>query len=129
MVNKLLIRCGLSISMLTFCWLIFTKKYFNFYTGLWLFGIGFVSYFCFYHFTFIQLLSTATAMFYAAHVTDIDQFSVFSAFFVQNFLFIFFDSDFNSSTLIQSSLLSLIGIGITKIDIIPPNVRRRETAY
>jgi hypothetical protein len=126
-VNKLLTQYGLSISVLIFCWVIFTKKYFNFHIGLGLFCAGFVAYFCFYPFTFFQLLLTAIAMFCAAHAIDIDKLSALAAFFVQNFLFILFDFDFNSRALMRSSLLSLMAIAIVKSDIVPLRIHRRKT--
>jgi hypothetical protein len=127
MANKFLSQYGLSISILVFFWLIFTKKYFNFNAGLGLFCAGFVPYFCFYPFTFFQLLLTAMAMFGVACAIGIDKFSAFAAFFIQNFLFILFDSDFNWRTLLQSSLLSLAAMGIVQSDIVPLHRYRRKT--
>jgi hypothetical protein len=127
--NKLLTLYGLSISVFPFYWLIFTKKYFKFYVGLGLFSIGFVFYFCFYHFTFLQFLFTAIAVFYIANFTDIDKLSAFLAFFVQNVLFTFFDFHFNPSAFIQSSLLSLMFIAIARLDPIPSNTCCRESVF
>jgi hypothetical protein len=127
--NKLLIPYGLSIVVFPFFWLIFAKKYFKFHGGLWLFSIGFVSYFCFYHLTFPQLLFAAIAMFYGAHLIDIDKFSAFLTLFIQNFLFILFDCDFNSSALIQSFLLSLICIATANMDLVSTNAQQRETVF
>jgi hypothetical protein len=127
--NKLLIQYGLSIVIFPLFWLIFMKKYFKFYTGLYLFSIGFVSYFCFYHLTFSQLIFTAIAMFYGAYLTDIDKISAFLTFCIQNLLFIFFDSNFNSSALIQSSLLVLLCIAFANVDIVSLNTRQRETVF
>jgi hypothetical protein len=129
LVNKLFALCGLSISILPFCWLIFVKKYFNPHIGLGLFTIGFVSYFCFYHFAFSQLLFTAIVIFYVARLTDIDEISACLAFLVQNLLFIFFDPNFNSKTFIQSFLFSLVCIVIVKLNPVSSNARRRETVF
>ncbi|MDR0418473.1 MAG: hypothetical protein LBH08_03525 [Puniceicoccales bacterium] len=128
-VNKLFALYGLSISILPFCWLIFVKKYFNFHIGLGLFSIGFVSYFCFCHFAFFQLLSTAIVMFYVAHLTDIDKISACLAFLVQNLLFVFFDPNFNSKTFIRSFLLSLVCIVIAKLNPVPSDAHRHETVF
>jgi hypothetical protein len=71
----------------------------------------------------------AIAVFYGAHFTDIDKFSVFLAFFIQNFLFIFLDSDFNSNVFVQSCLLSLIFIAVVKLDLVSSRVRRSKTVF
>ncbi|MDR2372136.1 MAG: hypothetical protein LBD60_03245 [Puniceicoccales bacterium] len=127
--NKLFIQYGLSVIIFPFFWLIFAKKYFNFHIGLGLFSIGFVFYFCFYYLTFLQLLFTAIAMFYGAHLTDIDKFSAFLTLLIQNLLFTFFDFDFNSSALIQSFLLSLLCIALVNIDLVSTNARQHETVF
>jgi hypothetical protein len=68
-------------------------------------------------------------MFCGAQFTDIDKLSAFLGLFVQNFLFILFDSDLNSGTFVQSFLLSSISIAIVKLDLVVSKVRRSETVF
>jgi hypothetical protein len=126
LINNFLEKYKFPLSIIPLFWLIFTKKYFSFPAGLSLFALGFLCYFCFYNFSSFFLLLTAVAMFFAAHIADIDKLSAILAYIIQHCLFIFQDPNFNTSALIQSTIITFFLIIFCKIDITPSHSPRRK---
>ncbi|MDR2807216.1 MAG: hypothetical protein LBB11_03620 [Puniceicoccales bacterium] len=96
------------ITLMPFFWLIFTKKYFPYFRGCFLFTIGFLWYFRAYPFSGLSLAIVAVILFKLVHKMDIDRLASILALCLQETLFIVLDPIFNAILLIRSLVASIL---------------------
>jgi hypothetical protein len=117
------------VTFMPFLWLIFTKKYFNFYHGYGLFAAGFLWYYRADPFSNLALGGAATLLFASFYEVDIGRLTSPLALLTQVAIFTFLDPVFDKISLMESTGLSIFMLYLLPPHFVPSEEKRVKKIF